>query len=364
VKITIAAYLYPGWHSCPQRDKSFPSGWSEWDLVYAARPRFEGHRQPNLPLQGRYDDSLPATAESQVSLARTHGVDLFVYAIFWSRGKRVLQAALDRGFLGSAAGERFPFALMWANRMPRGVLPVKNAGGPLIDPIRLVHTDPEDFLTLIRYIAERYFCRDNYFHLNGAPYLSIFDTSFFLRQLGAELARQAVSAARKWLRDQGYGGLHLAAIDPAERFCADLKQIGFDSVTHYLLLPEWKGPEQQDYLQRARRCSQKWPLFPRRTGLPYFPSVSPGWDATPRAAVFGKGAKRRYPWSPVVTGSCPERFHLALGEAAAYARQAERDPLLFIASWNEWSEGHYLEPDQRFGHGWLQAVRQVAREAE
>jgi hypothetical protein len=30
---------------------------------------------------------------------------------------------------------------------------------------------------------------------------------------------------------------------------------------------------------------------------------------------------------------------------------------VLIASLNEWSEGHYLEPDQRFGYGWLEAVR-------
>jgi hypothetical protein len=361
MKTTVAAYLYPGWHHCPERDGNFAAGWSEWDLVYGARPRFPGHRQPNLPLPGRYDDSLPGTAESQIELGRAHGVDLFVHAFFWSRGKRVLTAALDRGHLGSAAGRRFPFALMWANRMPRGVLPVKSARGPLIDPGRLVHTDPDDFLQFIRFIAERYFIRDNYFRVRGAPYLSIFDTSFFIRQLGEELAAQSVAAARGWLRQNGHGGLHLAAIDPAPRFRPALRRIGFDSVTHYVLLPEWKGPAQQDYLQCARRRARQWPLFGQSTGLPYFPSVSPGWDATPRAAAFGGNEKRRYPWSPVVTGSCPEHFASLLKDAASYLRGAGPDPLLFIASWNEWSEGHYLEPDQRFGLGWLQAVEQVAR---
>jgi hypothetical protein len=360
MKLTIAAYLYPGWHRCPEREKNLPPGWSEWDLVYGAGPRFPGHRQPNLPLLGRYDDALPVTAERQIELARAHGVDLFVHAFFWSRGKRVLGAALDRGHLGSAAGKGFPFALMWANRMPRGVLPVKSAHGPLIDPCRLVHTDPDDFMAFIRFVAQRYFSRDNYFRLRGAPYLSIFDTSFFIRQLGVELAAQAVADAREWLQQNGYGGLHLAAIDPAERFRPALRRIGFDSVTHYVLLPEWKGPGQQDYLQCAQRCARQWPLFRESTGLPYGPSVSPGWDATPRAAAFGGRARHRYPWSPVVTGSSPERFAALLERAAGHVCQAEPDPLVFIASWNEWSEGHYLEPDQRFGTGWLQAVEQVA----
>jgi hypothetical protein len=90
--------------------------------------------------------------------------------------------------------------------------------------------------------------------------------------------------------------------------------------------------------------------------LPYYPSVSPGWDATPRAAGPSAGRRPRYPHSPIVTGSSPEGFGWLLREAARHVVQAEPDPMLFIASWNEWSEGHYLEPDQRFGHGWLQAV--------
>ena len=27
-----------------------------------------------------------------------------------------------------------------------------------------------------------------------------------------------------------------------------------------------------------------------------------------------------------------------------------------IKSWNEWAEGNYLEPDQEFGLGWLEAI--------
>jgi hypothetical protein len=97
----------------------------------------------------------------QVRLARTYGVDLFVYGFFWFRGKRVFEGALDPGFLGLGSVD-FPFAVMWANRMPRRVLPVKHARDPEIHPDRLVYTDPDDFLALIRFLAERYFLRPNW----------------------------------------------------------------------------------------------------------------------------------------------------------------------------------------------------------
>jgi hypothetical protein len=132
--------------------------------------------------------------------------------------------------------------------------------------------------------------------------------------------------------------------------------MGFDSVTHYVLLPYWKGPTLQDYAETAARRAAEWASFARESGLPYHPSVSPGWDASPRGADFGDRRPDKYPWAPVVTGEHPRAFQVALRRAFDFAN-ATSAPLTLIASLNEWSEGHYLEPDTRFGNGWLEAVR-------
>ncbi|MBM4053200.1 MAG: hypothetical protein FJ264_00710 [Planctomycetes bacterium] len=356
-RLTIGAYVYPGWHTCPERDRRFPPCWSEWELVLNAPERFDGHQQPRIPLYGTYDDALPSSANKQVCLAREYGVDFFIYGFFWSRGIRVLDAALDSGFLGQGGGKDFPFALMWANRMPRGVLPVKNDQGPEIDPGRLVYTDPDDFMELIQYCEERYFSRPNYFLIENMPMFSIFDSTFFLRQLGVECAHKAIKRAKEYLIKKGYRGLHLMAINPSVAMIREFKKAGFDSVSHYVWLPEWKGKYLQDYGELTDMRSSEWHSFAEMSDLAYYPSVSPGWDASPRGEIHGQQKPFRYPWWPIVVNEHPKLFSEFLGKAIRYTKCNNHNQLCFIASWNEWSEGHYLEPDTRFGTEWLEAVR-------
>jgi lipopolysaccharide biosynthesis protein len=42
----------------------------------------------------------------------------------------------------------------------------------------------------------------------------------------------------------------------------------------------------------------------------------------------------------------------------AYIPSAEEN-LVFINAWNEWGEGNHLEPDQKWGHDYLEVTRKV-----
>jgi len=353
----VLAYVYPGWHPTPERDAAFHPGFTEWELLEACRPRFPGHAQPRVPLLGRYDDRDPLELGRRLELAREHGVDGFVWASYWCRGKRVFEEPLDN-YLATEAGRTTPFALMWANRMPRRVLPVRRADVAVIDPARRVGSDVEDFVRLFERWGERYLGRPNYITLEGRLYVSIFDSSFFVRELGHAAAREAIAAARARLAEMGLPELHLAAIDPGPDELPHVRELGFDSVTHYVLLADWRGTFRQDYGACAARRARAWPDYARRSGLPYLPSVATGWDASPRGLDFGPEKPRKYPWWPVVEGEHPERFQAALERGVEAARaSALADAPCFVASLNEWTEGHYLEPDERFGHGMLESVR-------
>jgi hypothetical protein len=244
------------------------------------------------------------------------------------------------------------------------VLPVRRTDTPVIEADRLVPADVDDFVALIRYVAERYFVRDHYLRVDGRAYFSIYDSTFFIRELGVDGARLAVTRAREMLASAGLPALHLAAVEPNLDVVGQARAIGFDSVTNYVLLPDWTGEFLQDYAARMAIRAAEWPAIAGRAGLPYHPSVTPGWDASPRGADFGPERPNKYPWWPIVTGEHPDRFRAAMADAVAYARQSglpDEQQLVFVASLNEWSEGHYLEPDTRFGLRWIEAVRDGRR---
>ena len=79
-----------------------------------------------------------------------------------------------------------------------------------------------------------------------------------------------------------------------------------------------------------------------------FPSVIPNWDHTPRSGKEG--------W--IVTDSTPELFGKHLREAVEMVRgKAPEHRIILLKSWNEWAEGNYVEPDRKWGRGYLEAIR-------
>lgn len=356
-RATLAVWVYDGWHACPERDEHFGPGWTEWELLRAARPQFEGHEPPGLPLAGCYDDSDPRTWDARIALAERHGVEVLVPGWFWSRGKKVFERALLDGYLQCERRDAIRFAVFWANRMPHRVLPLRLDDPQAPPGYRKVYSDPDDFVALLEDCAERFFTRAGYWRIGGDPFFAIFDTTLFLRQLGATRAATAIARAKERL-----GGLHLVAIDPDLPWRPHLRGLGFDAVSHYVRLPIWKGgPHLQDYDELARLREAEWSGWSRDCDLPYYPSVSVGWDATPRGVWHLDEPPHRFPWSPIVTGATPQRLarHFAAAEHWTLAHNGARGPV-FVASWNEWSEGHALEPSLRHGDAFLRALGRTA----
>lgn len=77
------------------------------------------------------------------------------------------------------------------------------------------------------------------------------------------------------------------------------------------------------------------------------PGAFVDWDNSPRRGRNGT----------MMVGATPEKFERFLRKQIQFADSYYKSDLLFVNAWNEWAEGAYLEPDQRWGTGYLNALR-------
>ena len=83
-----------------------------------------------------------------------------------------------------------------------------------------------------------------------------------------------------------------------------------------------------------------------------FPTVLPQWDRTPRAGSS----------EGIYVNATPENFQKHLEQALKIVENKQPEHrLIFLKSWNEWGEGNYVEPDLKFGHGFLEAIKNALR---
>jgi hypothetical protein len=104
-----------------------------------------------------------------------------------------------------------------------------------------------------------------------------------------------------------------------------------------------------EYSDIVKDAIKEWKKLDKEFDAPYYPHVSVGWDNSPRTRE-----------SAVSRNNTPEEFQKALQAAKDFLdARPELHPLVTINSWNEWTETSYLQPDNVYGYGYLEAVRNV-----
>jgi len=370
-RITVVSYYFGNYHpGDPRNEKSKGKGWSEWELVKAARPRFPGHHQPNVPLWGYADESDPKAMEQKIAAAADHGIDAFIFDWYYYNDGPFLDRPIDIGFLKARNNARLKFAFMWANHDWLEIHPYKRGSERKV--LYPGAVTPETFDKICDHVIRSYFLHPSYWRIDGRPYFSFYDLTTLLESFGSVGAtRAALDRFRAKAVAAGLPGLHLNAVVwgrpilPGEKKPADavqlVKDLGFDSVTSYVWIHHVALPKlQTDYNDVRDAYFRYWNEAERKFSVPYFPNVTMGWDSSPRACQDDPFGNFGYPFTNTIHGNTPERFKEALAMAKRRLLSEPGGPrVLNINCWNEWTEGSYLEPDERNGMKYLEAVRDV-----
>ncbi len=355
----IAFYL-PQYHPIPENDRWWGKGFTEWTNVVKARPLFRGHYQPHLPADlGFYDLRLPEVRQAQVDLAREYGLYGFCYYHYWFNGKRLLHRPFDEVL--ASGNPDFPFCLCWANENWTRIWD----GGDSEILMKQTYSDKDD-LAHIRWLA-RAFADPRYIRVENKPLFIIY------RAHKLPDIRKTTAVWREECRRRGIGEIFLCRIDTASDTLRP-SELGLDAAVEFqpdwsslgpqlgsrLRLPQFEWNDLRFFLRR-KLFGDDIQVFSYRDFVEFmssrvspnylrFPCVTPSWDNSPRRR---RGATE-------FTGSSPKLFQQWLAHNIERELRSEgADKLVFINAWNEWAESNHLEPDQRYGHLYLEALREA-----
>lgn len=353
----IIAFFLPQFHQIPENDKWWGEGFTEWTNVRKAKPLFKGHYQPREPFNDNYYNILNLEVQKwQAEIAKEYGVYGFCYYHYWFNGKMLLEKPLEQMLISGEPD--FPFCLSWANE------PWTRRWDGQDDEVLIPQNygDKEDWENHFKYLL-KYFLDKRYIAIDGKPIFIIYRTS------DIKNCEQIMEYWERRAKEHGLKGIYF--IETLNSFqiapCCNISKgilefepmytISFDRHFSFRvkrklkrILNKLSGNNyfylnilDYDYiwnriLKRENNCFN---------GKRLFLSAFTDWDNSPR-----RGSN-----AILFEGACPEKFERYLKMQIKRAREIYNSEFIFINAWNEWAEGAYLEPDKKYGYGYLKAVK-------
>jgi len=348
--IKLIAFYLPQYHPFPENDEWWGKGFTEWANVTRAVPQFPGHYQPHLPGElGFYDLRIEDVHFRQIELAKQFGLYGFAYYHYWFNGKRLMEMPVDR-FLNNKKMD-FPFLLIWANENW-----TRRWDGLDNDILIAQNHSPESDKAFIKDL-EPYLRDERYIRLGDRPIIIVYRT---------DILPEPIATAERWREfclKNHLGDPYLIA---AQTFgLSDPRTVGFDAAMQFPPHNEWHSgdlmiqastelanPDYSSYIfSYPKMVEHQENQIKATTPYPLYKTVFPSWDSEPRKP--GRGTIYAY--------SSPSLYRRWLQTACDWTikNHPQEERFVFINAWNEWAEGAHLEPDRRFGYGYLEATKDV-----
>lgn len=301
------------------------------------------------------------------------GHDGFIFDFYWFKEFGAYRIeALNGGFMKAENNELCEFSVMWCNHDPIYVHPTnyRNQNTELTSG----GIDPQLMYEVTEYCIKNYFPKNNYIKVDGKAYFGLWNIAKFIDDMGGtDGAALILNDFRRRAFEAGFE-IHLAVCDRMipgfddgnfGLCCEVIEKLGIDSVFQYSW--QWDLIEGNpdgltvDYGKAAEPNINRSREIAERLSVPYDFTVSLGWDTNPRTVQSDAyDISRGYPYGPIIVGNTPDEIEKAFEYAEKYIAGGKSSAnMMTVATWNDWTEGNFMEPDNLYGYGYLEAFKKV-----
>ena len=357
-KVKIIAFYLPQFHEFKENNEWWGKGFTEWNNVKGAKPLFEGHNQPRIPLNKNYYNLLEDdVAEWQAKLAEEYGIYGFCYYHYWFDGKMLMEKPMER--MLSNKNITLPFCICWAN---------ENWTRTWADKSREVlisqtYGDREDWKKHYEYFRS-FFKDDRYIKVDGKPVLVIYRPEI----IGP--LREMLTMWNEMAKADGFPGVCFMYQFKNYNHQKDKDGDMFDfGIEYQPIFSRWEYKKSFSFIRKfiinwvsdllhlktneknvvCMDYDKEWKriLKTRPRDEKMIPGAFTDWDNSPRHKNKGF----------VYLNANPQKFENYLKQQLLRTETVYNKDMLFMFAWNEWGEGGYLEPDEKYGYGYLEAVK-------
>lgn len=366
MKPKVITFYLPQFHKVPENDKWWGEGFTDWVSAKNAIPLFPGHYQPRLPAHDDYYDILEKeTIQWQAKIAKKSGVYGFcIYHYWFGNDRQLLEKPaenllkwedIDIHYCFSWANE--PWVCSWSKFKGNAWIQTEREAQDKAHHGILVeqeYGDETEWKKHFEYLLP-FFHDNRYIKKDNKPVFVIY------RPEDMKQIKQMIQYWNLLAVEQGFSGIYFIGTNDIHwkqkemnagvfyEPCFSLEQKNRYTVTAKKTKRTLKKFDID--IPRLYGYDKIWRLIlDRRYKAEMYYGGFVDYDDTPRHGCKGT----------VIKGMSPYKFGKYFGKL--YKKSSDRgDDFIFLSAWNEWGEGAYLEPDQKYGMRCLWELRQIIK---